>query len=138
MFDKKGRICEQDAVINASIWLGVTISQQILYKIFHPKLKVGIKFLELVQSTYIASILKFGDVIFDILRHGTFYNLLQMDQYGLYIDLCLLVRRITTDNYFVYDSCYAPMGGNSGDIYCVTLIDNRTYAPMIILKKGTR
>ena len=61
-----------------------------------------------------------------------------MDQYGLYIDLCLLVCRTTTDNYFVYDSCCTTMGGDSGDIYCVTFIDNRTYAPMIILKKGTR
>ena len=36
--DKKGRICGQDSVINASMWLGVPISQDILYKKGYPNI----------------------------------------------------------------------------------------------------
>ena len=40
LYNKKWRNCGQDAVINASIWLGVPISQDIIYQQFHPDIKV--------------------------------------------------------------------------------------------------
>ena len=46
--------------------LGVTISQDIPYRIFHPKLKADAKFLYMMQSPCIDSTLRLDNVRFHI------------------------------------------------------------------------
>ena len=70
--DKKRRRREQYSVINNLIRLGVPISQEILYQENGTKLKVGKKFLCMLQPPCVDSKLKFYNVRFDMLKHGTF------------------------------------------------------------------
>ena len=51
--------------------MGVKILQDILYQQLIPNIKVDTKFLDMIQSPCVAGTLKFENVRFDILKHGT-------------------------------------------------------------------
>ena len=98
--DKKGRSCRQDAVINVSIWLGVTMSQELLYKNYHTKVTLYTRFIEINKLPCVACTLKFENVKFEILKHGAVYNLVQAESDAVYIYLCQVAGVTTTEHYF--------------------------------------
>lgn len=74
--DRKGRICGQDSVINASISLGLPIPQELIYKQFHTNIKVDNWLVDTIQAPCIANTLKCENFRFEILKYGKFYYLL--------------------------------------------------------------
>ena len=76
--EKKGRSCVQDAVTNDPIKLGVTISQYVLFKQWITNTKVDTRLIKLYSFfvLLVYSILIY--VKFNILKHGTVYNLLRV------------------------------------------------------------
>ena len=78
----------------------------------------------IIQSPCVGITLKFDNVIFDILKHGTVYNILQIKNNGVYIYLCWVVVRKTTEHSFLCGYHHTTMRSDSGDIYCGTLFDN--------------
>ena len=52
------------------------------------------------------------------------------------LDLCWFSVFTTTEHIFVYYIFYTTLGGDSGYIYCVTLIDNKKFSNDISWKSG--
>ena len=71
LYENKGRICGQYYGINYSIWLGLPISQETLYKQSHYKIKVDTRFVDILHKLFDAHKLKFENVRFDILRYNS-------------------------------------------------------------------
>ena len=82
------------------------------------------KFLDIMQPPCVAGALKFENAGFDILKYGTFYNILQVENDSVYIYLCPFSACTTTYHAFLYNNCYTTIVGDIGYIYCGTFIDN--------------
>ena len=63
--------------------MGIPITQDILYKPFHPDTKVDTRYINIIQLTCVASTFQFENVRFGILKHGTVYNLPQVENDGV-------------------------------------------------------
>ena len=87
-------------VINISIFLGVPISQYILYKQFHPNIELDTRFINIVQLPCVSSTLKFDNFISNIWKHGTVYNILQIKNNGVCIAICLVSGCTTPEHTF--------------------------------------
>ena len=74
---------------------------------------------------------------FYILKHGKVYNLLRVENYGVYIALYQIYGHTKTEHAFVYKINHTKLGGDIGAIYCGTLFDKRNYSPIRSLEKGT-
>ena len=64
--DNKGISYRQDAVINVSIWLGVPMSQELLYKKCHTKVTLYTPLIYITQLPCVACTLKFENVILTV------------------------------------------------------------------------
>ena len=74
--------------MNASINLGVPISQEIIYKQCFPTTKLDASLIKIIQSHSLSSKIKFDNGRFDIFKYITVYNLIQVENDGIYIYLC--------------------------------------------------
>ena len=72
---------------------------------------------------------------FEGLNHKTVYNLLIIENNGVYIAICWFAKRTIMCHAFIYDIQNTTMVDDSEDIYCGTLDDTSKYAPIIFLKK---
>ena len=82
--------------------------------------------------------LKLEDVSFYILGHGTIYDILQVESYNVYMDICQVAVHTKTEHAFVYDRNHTTFGGDIGCIYFGIFIDDRNYSPIRSFENITR
>ena len=94
------------------------------------------KSVDIIQENYVDNTLDFDNVIFKKLKYGTVYNIIQVENYCVYIALCQVSGSRTTEHAFFHDRNLNSLGGNLGGIYCGTLIYTQNNTPIRFIQKN--